>query len=204
MACSKEKMILLEPVMAARKRKDLQHFSLKATNILQSWHAYLDGVEGNSKASHSKTVHFVDSYRPCFAESLMSPSEAETTLMMSEGDATAPLEINEEESGQEPQESTSKEKPLEMTKLPTSELPVTPVVSCSSPYKFDLFEDPGDVMGEAKKTGTSSKPPSVSSNHRMELETKLVEEQIAAKMMRKKEEMELRQLQREMELLAKR
>ena len=101
MACSKEKMILLEPVMAARKRKDLQQFSLKATNILQSWHAYLDGVEGNSKASHSKTVHFVDSYCPCFAESLMSPSEAETTLMMSEGDATAPLEINEEESGQE-------------------------------------------------------------------------------------------------------
>ena len=164
----------------------------------------MDGVEGNSKASHSKTVHYVDSLRPCFAESLMSPSDAETTLMMSEGDASAPLETNEEESGQEPQELTSKEKPLEVTNLHTPEPPVTALVSCSSPYKFDLFEDPGNVMGEAKETGTSSKPPSVSSSHRVELETKLIEEQIAAKMMRKREEIELRQLEREIELLAKR
>ena len=116
------------------------------------------------------------------------------------------MEINEEENGQEPQESTSKEKPLEMTNLPTSELPVTPVVSCSSPYKFEnLFCSKIRVTKWVKpKRRVSSKPPSVFSSHRMELETQLIEEHIAAKMMRKREEMELRQLQREMELLAKR
>ena len=36
MACFKENLILLEHMMAARKRKDLQQFSLKAKNILQA------------------------------------------------------------------------------------------------------------------------------------------------------------------------
>ena len=59
-------------------------------------------MEGNRKASHSKSVHFEDSFRPSFDGTLISPSDAETTLMMSEGDASAPLEINEEKSAPEP------------------------------------------------------------------------------------------------------
>ena len=142
-------------------------------------------MEGYRKASHNKSIHFEDSFRPSLGGSLISLSDAETTLMMSEENACAPLETNKEKCAPEPQESTSKEKPPEITHLHTPEPPVTPVVSCSSPYKFDLFEDPGDVMGQAKKKGTSPQPPSVSSSHRMELETILIEEPIAARMMRK-------------------
>ena len=173
--------------MAATKRKELQQFTLRATNFLQSWHVSLDNMEGNGEASHSKSVHFEDCFRPNFAGSLINTEDAETTLTMSEGDASSLLEINEEkQSAPEPQESTSKEKPQDMTKLHTLEPPVTPVMSYSSPYKLDLFEDPGDVIGEAKKTGTSSKPPTVSSSHRKEVETKLIEAQMAAKMIPKK------------------
>ena len=71
MACSKEIMILSEPSVAARKREG---------------HDYLDSVEGNSKTTHSKSLHFEDSFRQIFAGSIISPSDAEKTLMMSEGD----------------------------------------------------------------------------------------------------------------------
>ena len=88
--------MLLNALPAAQKRKDTEEFSQKANASLQLWYAYLDGAEDNRKASHSKSVHFFDSFQPVVSGPLMthSNSGAETTLIVSEGEPSAPPQNN--------------------------------------------------------------------------------------------------------------
>ena len=37
----------------SKETQGLPEFSMKAPNVLQSWHSYMDGVEGNRKTSNS-------------------------------------------------------------------------------------------------------------------------------------------------------
>ena len=54
-------------------------------------------------------------------------------------------------------------------------LKVNSAVKFASPYKFDFFEDPPDVMEKPKEEGSASKISSHSSNQRIGLETKIME-----------------------------
>ena len=68
---------------------------------------------------------------------------------------------------------------------------------------FEFLENPAEVAGELKKGVLSQKKQFVSSRRRVNMETKCMEEKIASEPMHKREETELRQQQRELELLAK-
>ena len=94
LADSKGKLALLKALSVAQKRKDTEEFSQKANAIIQLWYAYLDGAEGNQKASDSQYIF--DSFQHVVSGSLITQSNsgAETTLMTTEGEPSAPPESN--------------------------------------------------------------------------------------------------------------
>ena len=125
-----------------------------------------------------------------------STSGAETTLMVSEGGPSAPPEnnliaINDSEI--QPPASGEKLHALAIQESPG--FPETPTVSCSSPYKFEFIEHPADAKG-VKREGCFLKKFICLFEPTIEMET-IHGREVAAEMMQKKEEMELRKQQRE-------
>ena len=120
------------------------------------WYAYLNGAEGNKKATHSKSVRFSDSFKHAVSGYLMMRSNtgAETSLIVSESEPNAlPHDNLKVIKDTEIQATASDEEPEALSNHGTPETPESHTVSCFSPYRFDLFEDPANMMGETKKDG---------------------------------------------------
>ena len=90
--------------------------------------------------------------------------------MVSEGEPSTPPENNLNaihDSEIQPLALSEQRQALANQEKP--DLLVHPTLSGSSPYKFDLFKDPADLMGELKENGTASKFLSDSSSRSIEI-----------------------------------